>query len=284
MKEIENMSIKQELSNLLYGVREKRPLVHHITNYVTVNDCANIVLAIGASPVMADEIHEVEDMVSIANALVLNLGTLNERTVKSMLVAGKKANELGIPVIFDPVGVGATTYRTEIASKIIDEVEISVISGNISEIKTIAGLGGTTKGVDASLEDMAGLENVEKVGKMARDLSSKLNCTIAITGAVDVITDGDKGFYVCNGHEMLSTITGTGCMCTSLIGSFCGVTDDYLNATTAGIMSMGIAGERAYGSLRQGNIGSGSFRAKLLDMVFMLTGGDLAKEGKVYEM
>lgn len=276
------MSINRELANLLDKVREEVPLVHHITNYVTVNDCANIVLAIGASPVMADEIDEMEDMVSMANALILNMGTPNKRTVESMIFAGKKANELGIPVVFDPVGAGATKYRTKTANKIIDEVKISVLCGNISEIKTIAGLDGTTKGVDASDEDMLGFENIEKVGEFAKNLSKELDCVIAITGAIDVIADGDKGFCIHNGHEMLSTITGTGCMCTSLVGSFCGVTDNYLNAATAAITSMGIAGERAYERLTDGDIGSGSFRAKLLDMIFMLNSKDLNEEGKVY--
>lgn len=276
------MNIREKSAELLDRVRNKSPLIHHITNYVTVNDCANIVLAIGASPVMADEIDEVQDMVSIANTLVLNMGTPNKRTVESMLAAGRRANALGIPVVFDPVGVGATEYRTKIAHKILDEVEISVLSGNISEIKAISGLGGTTKGVDASSEDTTDLNYMEDSSNMAKTISKQLNCIIAITGAVDVITDGDKVFYVHNGHEMLSTITGTGCMCTSLIGSFCGVTDDYLNAATAGIMAMGIAGEKAYKSLVQGEVGSGSFRARLLDMVFILTGEDLTKEGKVY--
>lgn len=277
------MSINKELASLLDKVKKETPLVHHITNYVTVNDCANIVLAIGASPVMADELDEMEDMVSIANTLILNMGTPNKRTVESMLVAGKKANELGIPVVFDPVGAGATKYRTKTANKIIDEIKISVLCGNISEMKTIAGLGGTTKGVDASDEDMLGFENIEKVGKFASELSRKLDCVVAITGAIDVIADGDKGFYVTNGHEMLSTITGTGCMCTSLVGSFCGVTDNYLHAATAGIISMGIAGKRAYEKLRDGDIGSGSFRSKLLDMIFMLNSDDLIEEGKVNE-
>ena len=278
------MNIKSEIAKLLNVVREKSPLVHHITNYVTVNDCANIVLAIGASPVMADEIEEVLDMVSIANTLIINMGTLNKRTVESMLVAGKKANELGIPVVFDPVGVGATEYRTKTARKILDEVKISVLTGNISEIKVIAGLGGATKGVDASEEDMAGFENLDGVGKLASSLAQELDCVVGITGAIDIISDGHKTFSVHNGHEMLSTITGTGCMCTSLIGSFCGATDDYLNAVTAGTVSMGVGGERAYEALKAENIGSGSFRVKLIDLVFNRSSEDLAEEAKIYEM
>jgi len=278
------MNIKSEIAKLLNVVREKSPLVHHITNYVTVNDCANIVLAIGASPVMADEIEEVLDMVSIANTLIINMGTLNKRTVESMLATGKKANELGIPVVFDPVGVGATEYRTKTARTILDEVKISVLTGNISEIKVIAGLGGATKGVDASEEDMAGFENLDGVGKLASSLAQELDCVVGITGAIDIISDGHKTFSVHNGHEMLSTITGTGCMCTSLIGSFCGATDDYLNAVTAGTVSMGVVGERAYEALKAENIGSGSFRVKLIDMVFNLSSEDLAEEAKIYEM
>ena len=143
------MDIKTYIGNLLENVRERAPLVHHITNYVTVNDCANITLSIGASPVMADDINEVEAMTSIASSLVINIGTLNSRTVECMIKAGKKANEVGIPVILDPVGAGATPYRTKVAKTIMDNIELAVIRGNLSEIKTLYGINTKTKGVDS---------------------------------------------------------------------------------------------------------------------------------------
>ncbi len=214
------MEINKKITKLLSDVKKHNPLVHHITNYVTVNDCANIVLALGGSPVMADDQNEVEEMVSIASALVLNMGTLNQRTIESMILAGKKANELGIPVIFDPVGVGATNLRTKTANRILNEVKLSVVRGNMSEIKILAGLNTTIKGVD-STEGTVGGE------KIAAELANQLNSVIAITGATDIISDGKKTYKLNNGHEILSKFTGTGCMTTSLIGTYAGVTNNY---------------------------------------------------------
>lgn len=193
-----------KIAEILLELRKKQPLVHHITNYVTVNDCANMTLAIGASPVMADDIGEVEEMVSFASSLVINMGTLNGRTIESMLVAGKKARERGIPIIFDPVGVGATTLRTATAKRIIEEVGPTVIRGNMSEIKILAGLGGEIKGVDS----VAGEEDRVEV---ARELSQRLSCVVAITGKQDVVVQGNRICRIDNGRPVLSRVTGTGC-------------------------------------------------------------------------
>ena len=165
-----------EIGKLLDEVRNKKPLVHNITNYVTVNDCANILLALGASPIMADDIKEAADITKISSALVINIGTLNERTIESMIASGKKANELNIPVVFDPVGAGASEFRNETTKRIIEEVKISVLRGNMSEIKFISGLESTTKGVDASESDMQS-GNDEGVN-VAKNLANKLNCTV----------------------------------------------------------------------------------------------------------
>ena len=267
------MEILQSIADNLQGIRDKKPLIHHITNYVTVNDCANITLAIGASPVMADDMGEVEEMVSFAAALVLNMGTLNSRTIESMLAAGKKARQMGIPVIFDPVGVGATKLRRVTAEKIIREVCPSVIRGNMSEIKIIAGFQASIKGVDS----VASVEDGEQV---ALELSHKLASVIAITGKQDIIAQDDKIVRINNGHPMLSQVTGTGCMATSLIGCFCGATADYFTGAVAGIMTMGLAGELAQHSLQAGE-GIGTFRMRLFDVVSTMTPEIFIKAGKI---
>lgn len=267
------MEIIKCIINNLEAVKEKSPLVHHITNYVTVNDCANIVLAIGGSPVMADDIKEVEEMVSFASALVINIGTLNERTIEAMIKAGLKANELNIPVILDPVGVGATKLRNETVKRLIDNIKFAVIRGNMSEIKITAGIEVEIKGVDSKASDVGAVE-------VAQNLAKKLNTIVAITGARDVITDGERVCLVDNGHKILSMVTGTGCMTTALIGAFAGVTKDYLVAATAGIMSMGIVGEKAHGSLGE-NDGIGTFKARLFDNIFNLSSVDFEERGKI---
>lgn len=276
------MEAYKRIGELLYKLREKTPLVHNITNYVTVNDCANITLAIGASPVMADDINEVYDMVSIASALVLNIGTLNSRTVDSMIAAGKRANELNIPVVLDPVGAGATAYRTQTAKKILNEVKLSVIRGNLSEIKTLYGIKAQTKGVD-SAENISSSENeLIKAKELAKDFANKLNTVIAITGAVDIITDGNTLYSVENGHKIMSKVTGTGCMCTSLIGSYLGAGEDNLIAALAGVVSMGIAGEVAYEGLGESG-GSGSLKVGIIDGIYNLSEEIIAKRGKINE-
>lgn len=272
------MEINKEVGNLLLSVKEKGPLVHHITNYVTVNDCANIVLALGGSPVMADAKEEVSDMVSIASSLVINIGTLNHVTVESMIIAGKKANELGIPVILDPVGAGATPYRKDAALKLINEVKFSVIKGNLAEVKVLNGMKAASKGVDS--EEIS----VDDAEKVAKELAKKLDTVAAITGKTDYISDGSNIIKVENGHEILKKVTGTGCMTASLIGTFSGVTKDYLMAATAGIMTMGISGEMSYEKVCKNGLGSGSLKVNIIDSVFNLTQEDFLKRGKAYEV
>jgi hydroxyethylthiazole kinase len=264
---------------LLNKVRENKPLIHHITNYVTVNDCANITLAIGASPVMADAIGEAADIAAIAQAVVLNMGTLNEHTIPSMAAAGKAANSKGIPVVFDPVGAGASKLRNDTAASIISEIKLSVIRGNISEIKFVAGLGSKTKGVDASASDIAGAGSA---GITAKALAQKLGCVVVISGAVDAISDGKKIVFVENGHPMLGSLTGTGCMCSSLIGSFCGTTPaEPLTAAVTAMMCMGIAGELAYENA--GQRGNGSFRVALHDAISRMDATTLERLVRYHE-
>ena len=247
----------------LARVRRNTPLIHHITNYVTVNDCANAVIALGGSPVMADDAGEVEEMVSMASALVLNIGTLNARTVQSMMLAGRKANDLRIPIVLDPVGAGATSLRTRTAHQLVDALHPVVIRGNMSEIKSLAGLDVRTRGVDST----AGLEDAETV---AQSLSEKLECVIAITGRMDFVAFKKRICVIRNGHEMLSRITGAGCMTTSLVGTCLGAVKDPWVAAAAGIVCMGVAGEMAHEQL-QSHEGPGTFKARLLDCIFKLT-------------
>lgn len=261
-----NKDIAQKIGDLLNKIKEKKPLIHNITNYVTVNDCANILLAIGASPIMADDLREASDITSIASALVINIGTLNERTIESMISSGKKANELNIPVIFDPVGAGASQFRNDTAKRILEEVKISVLRGNMSEIKFIAGLESETKGVDACDADI-NADNQQGIN-VAKVLAQRFNCTVAITGVCDIVSDGRRVAVLENGTKMLSNITGTGCMTTALIGGYLGACekgDDYFVAAVAGIISMGICGEIA--EEKAGNIGLGSFHMAIMDEV-----------------
>lgn len=277
------MEVTKKIIGLLKELKEKNPLVHHITNYVTVNDCANITLAIGGSPVMADDINEVSDMVTLASSLVINIGTLNSRSVESMLAAGKRANELKIPVILDPVGAGATPHRTETARRIISEVKLAVIRGNLSEIKTLYGIETKTKGVDTCESDFEDDKERAKAKEMAKALANKLNTVVAITGAVDLITDGKILYSVENGHSIMSKVTGTGCMCTSLIGSYLGVGDNKLISALAGVVSMGIAGEIAYEGLDKSKEGTGTLKVKIIDSIYNLSETEIMKRSKVNE-
>ncbi|GMO31593.1 MAG: hydroxyethylthiazole kinase [Termitinemataceae bacterium] len=262
---------------LLEAVRGKCPLVHHITNYVTVNDCANITLAIGASPIMADAIGEAADIAAISQAVVLNMGTLNERTVPSMIAAGLTAKSKGVPVIFDPVGAGASKLRNDTCQMIIQEIKPDVIRGNISEIRFVAGLSTQTKGVDASIADAAGTEQSEA---FAKSTAAKLGCVIAITRSVDVVSDGKLTYLIENGNAGMSRITGSGCMCTSLVGSFCGANPaSLLEACTCAIAVMGIAGEMA--SEAAENYGTSTFRTAIIDAVSRIDTATFEKRAKI---
>lgn len=262
-----------KIADILTRVKQQRPLVHHITNYVTVNDCANITLALGASPVMASDIAEVEEMVSHAAALVLNIGTLSSEAVTAMVAAGKKANSLGVPVIFDPVGVGATALRTAAAEQIIREVRLAVIRGNMSEIKVLAGLNTGIKGVDSIADEQGGVQ-------AAQNLAKQLGCTVAITGKTDIVVRGADLCLINNGHPLLTAVTGTGCMATSLIGCCCGATDEYFAGAAAGIAVMGIAGELAQRALKPED-GIGTFRMRLFDAVFTMTPAIIREYGRI---
>lgn len=264
---------------ILGNVGVQSPLVHAITNYVTVNDCANVLLACGASPIMADDQGEVEEITAICNALVINIGTLNERTIEAMIKAGKKANELAHPVVLDPVGAGASTLRTNTTFRLLNEVKFSVIRGNISEIKTVAQGSGTTKGVDADVNDVITEENLDEAIAFAKSLSAKTGAVIAITGAIDIVADSHKAYVIRNGHPLMSKISGTGCMLSAVIAGYCGAnTVSLLDATAAAVCAMGLCGELAYNKLKEVDGGISTYRTLILDYMGkldaeMLNGG-----------
>ncbi len=257
-------------SSIFARVRKERPLVHHITNYVTVNDCANITLCAGGAPVMADAKEEVAEMAGLAGALVLNIGTLNREQVASMLLAGRAANDRGIPVILDPVGAGATRYRTETAKKLLSGLDITVIKGNAGEIGTLAGADATVRGVDSH-----GLSGDPAC--IARDLAGRLGCTVALTGPADIVTDGNRVLFVENGHPRMGSISGTGCMVASVTGAFCAVEDDTVMATAAALAALGLAGERAAAA----SAGPLSFKVALFDALANLQPEDLAADARI---
>ena len=268
--------ITNEISALFDGLRKKCPLVHCITNYVTVNDVANVILAVGASPIMADDINEAADITSISSALVVNIGTLNARTVDSMLAAGKAANEKGVPVVLDPVGAGASDFRNDTVKKIMGNIRVSIIRGNLSEMSFMAGLEVSTKGVDSSAED----EKNDPVS-VAKAAAKRFGCVAAVTGAVDTITDGERVVRISNGHAMLSKVTGTGCMTTGIVGGFAGAGEDMLTAACAGICAMGIAGEIAFE--KSGSLGTGSFHIAVIDALSSLDSSLVLERIKVNE-
>lgn len=256
------------LYEMLNRVRHRCPLIHNITNYVTVNDCANILLACGGSPIMADDIEEVAEITTLCDGLNLNIGTLNQRTISSMFVAGKKANELKHPIVLDPVGVGASTLRTHTALELIHQIQFSVIRGNISEIKTLALGTHSTKGVDANLSDQVTENHLEEVAHFAKAFSKQTNAIIAITGAIDIVADANKAYGIFNGHPMMSSVTGTGCQLSALISAFIAANpQDMLKATVAAVCTMGICGEIAYKRLTPVE-GNATYRQYIIDAVY----------------
>lgn len=253
---------------IMKNVQQKSPLIHCITNYVTVNDVANAILACGASPIMADDIKEVEEITSICNATYINIGTLNDRTIESMIKAGKMANYLSHPVVLDPVGAGASRLRTDTTFRLLDEIKFSVIRGNISEIKTIYTGSGNTKGVDADVRDRITGENLDDLVLLAKNMSKRLNSVIAITGPTDIVADEEKAYIINNGHPLMSKITGTGCMLTGVIAAFVAANmENVTKATAAATAIMGLSGELAYKKVKENNEGTSSLRTYLIDEI-----------------
>jgi len=266
-----DQNLAQKAAENLRHLREKKPLIHNITNYVVMNTTANALLACGASPVMAHAQEEVEEMVSFAGALVLNIGTLTPYWIDSMLKAGKRANELNTPIVLDPVGSGATKLRTDSAKRLIDELSVSVVRGNASEVLSLAHEGSRTKGVDS-------IHSVDDAADAALTLARELNTTLAITGAVDLVTDGKDIHRVSNGHELMGFVTGTGCTATVVIGAFLAVDNNPLTATTTALAYYGLAGERAASEASA----PGSFQVGLLDALYSLDEKQMQEGVKIH--
>ncbi len=268
---------------LLENVRLHTPLIHNITNYVTVNDCANILLACGASPIMADDLEEAEEITSICGGLNINIGTLNQRTIPAMLAAGKKANTLGHPVILDPVGAGASNLRTETALKLLREVRFAVIRGNISEIKALTQGSGTTKGVDADVADRVTEENLEQAVAFAKAFSKTTGAVVAITGAIDLVADEHTAYCIRNGHPDMSRITGTGCQLSAMTAAYVTANPGRtLDAAAAAVCAMGLCGETARRRMTELD-GNSSYRNYIIDAVYNLT-PEALEEGARYEV
>ena len=271
------------LGNCLDKVRETLPLVHNITNYVTVNDVANVILACGASPIMSDEPEDVEDITSICGGLNLNIGTLNQRSIQGMFVAGRKARELGHVILLDPVGAGASALRTNTAVRIMDELNPTIIRGNISEIKTLALGSGTTKGVDADAADAVTDANLEQMVAFAKDFAKKSGSLVAITGAIDLVADGETCYVIRNGRPEMGKITGTGCQLSGMMTAFLVANpDNRLEAAAAAVCAMGLAGEIGYARLQEGE-GNSTYRNRIIDAIYNMTGAEL-NEGAKYEV
>lgn len=266
----------------LRAVRDTAPLVQCITNFVTVNDCANIILAAGGSPTMAHDIREVEEAVAGVNALVCNLGAIGD--VEAMLLAGKKANELGIPVVLDPVAAGVTTLRREASARLLSDLRFAVIRGNASEIKALAGGGSGGSGVDVSAADAVTEENLSRTVELARGLARRTGAVAAVSGAVDIVTDGEETILLRGGCPTMARITGSGCMLTALTGAFCAASPGRpLAAAAAAMAAMGAAGEAAEARRLQNGTGNATFRNDLIDAVFNLTETQLI-QGVRYEI
>lgn len=278
-------------------LKKEKPVIHNITNYVTANDCANVVLAIGGSPIMADCPEEVEEIVAISDSLVINMGTLSKKAAESIYLAGLQANKLGKPVVLDPVGITASKFRLDIAEKLISNIEFAVIRGNYSEIKKIDTIVDEcsqymqmkSSGIDVNDCDESLLEPLKTEmeildGKMklAKKLSLKTNSIVVITGKIDVVSDGNIAYTIDNGHELMSRVTGTGCMLTSLIGVFISVNrENLLEAVSTAVASMGIAGEIAVRKMKDENKGTGSLKIFIIDEVYNMNIDTFLKFGKM---
>lgn len=259
-------SLAEKAGHNLALIKEQKPLIHNITNYVVMNFTANALLSMGASPVMAHAEEEVEEMVAIAGALVLNIGTLSDGWIRAMLRAGRKASELKKPIILDPVGSGATSLRTRTARKIIEQTEVTVIRGNASEVLSLKETDAKTKGVDS-------IHSVEDAAETAGILASALGTTLAITGPVDLVTDGARIIRVLNGHPLMGQVTGTGCVATAVTGAFLAVDPNPVDAVVSSLGFLGLAGEKAGVTASA----PGSFQVAFLDALHSITPKELSE-------
>ena len=271
------------LGNCIENVRKNVPLVHNITNYVTVNDVANMLLACGGSPIMSAEPEDVEDITSICGGLNINIGTLTKSSIEVMFRAGKKANELNHVILLDPVGAGASALRTNTALQLMEQLKLNVIRGNISEIKTLALGSGTTKGVDADVADAVTEETLDQAVAFVKNFAAKSGSIVAITGAIDLVSDGEKCYVIRNGRPEMGKITGTGCQLSGMMTAFLVANpDNQLEAAAAAVCTMGLAGEIGWSRMQEGD-GNSTYRNRIIDAVYNMDGATLDKGAK-YEV
>ena len=270
-------------SELLANVRAAGPLVHNITNYVTANDCANLLLACGAWPIMADDARESAEVTARCGGLHLNLGTLHEGTVPALLASGREANARGIPVVLDPVGVGVSRFRQETLARLLGEVRFAVIRGNLSEMRTVASGQGSGRGVDAGGSDQVTEGTLDEAAAFAKALSARTGAVIAMTGAIDVVADAGTAFCIRNGHPIMRRVTGTGCQLSALTAAFAAANPGRaLEAAAAAVCAMGLCGETAHRLLTPEE-GNAAYRGHIIDAMYRLTPEQL-EEGARYEM
>lgn len=278
--------IKENLKNSLENVRENNPLTHCITNSVTINDCANAVLAIGGSPIMAEDEEEMEEVVEIADVLVINIGKLSKEQIKAMNVSATHATKTNTPIVLDPVGAGISQLRNNTIKYLVENNNITAIRGNISEIKAIANIIGllntesAAKGVDVSEDDIISRDNLEINGNLVKELAKKLDTVVIASGPLDIISNGETTIVLDNGDEMMPLITGSGCMLTSIVGSCVAVNDPFEGSILASI-AMSLAGEKAREQVDENNLGTGSFRTFLIDYLYKTNVESLINESKI---
>lgn len=267
--------------NILSSVRSAAPLVHCITNYVTVNDVANVLLAVGARPIMADDPAEVEEITEICAGLCLNIGTLNARTIPAMMAAGRRARMLAHPAVLDPVGAGASRLRTDTARDLLYEVKPTAVRGNISEIRTLAMGTGRADGVDAAAADAVTEENLAASAAFVRAFAAERGCIAAVTGAIDLLTDGEICYAVRNGRAEMSRVTGTGCQLSALTAAALAAVPAYpLDAALTAVVMMGVAGEIAWSRMDAGD-GNAAYRTKIIDVIYNMDEETLMRHAKV---
>lgn len=275
---------KTALSTALRNVRSTTPLVHCITNYVTVNDCANALLACGGSPIMSDEPEDVADIQTICGGLVLNIGTLNAQTIAGMRVAGARATELGHPIVLDPVGAGASALRTRTAGELLDAYGVKVIRGNMSEMKALAGAATTTRGVDVNPDDAVTEDNLAESAAFAKELAATTGAVVAITGAIDLVADAKRAVAIRNGTPIMGKITGTGCMLSCVTAAYAVANPDMLlEAVVAAVAGSGVAGEMALARMQPVD-GNASFRTFLIDALYNMNGEALEAVARIEEL
>ena len=275
-----------KLDETLKNIKEKNALTHCITNSVTINDCANAVLAIGGSPFMAEDAEELEEVITIADVLVINIGKLSKEQINSMNISAEVANKTNTPIVLDPVGVGVTTLRNKTTLDLIENNKITAIRGNISEIKAIAKLVGvidennTAKGVDVNVDDIITEDNLSANGQIIKELANKLDTTILASGPIDILSDGETTIAIDNGDDMMPLITGSGCMLSSIVGS-CIAGSNPLDGALVAILAMNLAGEKARAKVEERGEGTGSFRTYLIDYLYKTNSESLINESNI---